>query len=182
MMNLALMNRFFLAVDKDGRSPISDALLSRWDVEGLATHCRSSENFAWRVGERGEETYFLRFNHATERNVEAIDGELAFVEHLASLGLPVARPIASSAGFLVETIETELGVFHGSLLTALHGDEPDAEQLDLPSLEVWGRLVARVHTASQGFTTAGRKTWKEALQAVQQITPHPGHTQSCTRR
>ena len=83
----------------------------------------------------------------------------------------MARPVPSSAEQLLETIETKLGTFHGSLFTALHGSEPDAEELDLPSLEIWGRLVAQVHTASQGFETAGRKSWKEELERVRQVAP-----------
>ena len=171
MMNLALMNRFFQTVDTEGCCPIADAFLERWSINGPVRHQRSSENFAWAIGDHDNATHFLRFNHATERTVAGIEGEIAFVRHLAQSDLPVAQPVISSAGHFVETVDTGLGTFHGSVFTALHGEEPDAEELDLPSLEHWGNLVARVHQASEGFCVDGRPSWSEAIIKVRRTVP-----------
>lgn len=171
MMNLALMNRFFQNVDSEGRSPIAEQILSRWSIPGPVSHHRASENFAWSVGEPKPPSHFLRFNHATERAVHHLEGEIAFIRHLASSGIPVVTPVASQDGQYVETVDSELGPFHASVFTALHGSEPDAEELDLRALELWGQLVARVHSASEGFREGHRPYWSDILVGARELIP-----------
>ncbi len=173
MMKLSLMAKVFVTVDEETlHSPISDRIGERWhESEGRVTQGRGSENFAFRVGEHGNESHFLRFNHETERTVDLIQGELDFIEHLAKKGLPVARPVTSKSGKLVETVDTPLGTFHASLIDALPGTEPDAEELGNDPLSTWGELVGRVHSASVGYDSATRPTWRDLIHWIRTVVP-----------
>ena len=171
MMKLSLMKRFFDTVDADWRSPLADQIARQWfDVDFQAYCLRASANFAFKV-KAGEQDYLLRLNHASERTVEYIAAELAFIEHLAGRGLRVARPLPSQAGNLVESVMTEMGLFHSVLFEFLPGQRRELDDLDVQSIEAWGRALGRLHQASQGFKIEGRSDWSDQLNLLRQIVP-----------
>ena len=106
MMSWKLMNAWFDQVDRGRRSPIAEQIAARWFV--ASTDVRTggaSANFVCRV-EAGGRTYALRCNYESERTLEYYAAEMAFVEYLADRGLPVARPLRSRAGALVERAQS----------------------------------------------------------------------------
>jgi Ser/Thr protein kinase RdoA (MazF antagonist) len=171
MMKLSLMKRFFDTVDEEWRTPLADQIARYWfDGEFQAFCLRASANFAIMVT-AGEQDYILRFNHASERTVETIVAELAFIEHLSVCGVRVARPLPSLAGNLVESVMTDLGLFHSVLFEFLPGQTRELDELDLQSIEAWGQALGQVHQASQGLKIEGRLEWSSQIDLLRQIVP-----------
>ena len=113
----------------------------------------------------------MRFNHASERTVEYLAAELAFIERLAGRGLRVARPLPSQAGNLVESAMTEIGLFHSVLFEFLPGQRRELDELDMQSIEAWGRALGQVHQVSQGLKIGGRLDWSGQIDLLRQIVP-----------
>jgi len=171
MMNLNLMKQFFDSVDAEWQSPIANEIASQWFQEDFQAYCiRASANFAFLV-KTGEQKHLLRFNHADERQVEFIGGELEFIEHLAQNSVRVARPRASLNGKLIESIETSMGIFHSSLFEYLPGEHLELDSLDDASIKLWGQLLGKIHRTSQGFNIKGRLNHHGLLDLVRQIIP-----------
>jgi amicoumacin kinase len=86
---------------------------------------------------------------------EQVLGELEFVEYLAARGVPVARPVASRGGKLVETIP--VGAEECFLVDCFEKAPgfmyPDEDEVLFPEevLAEWGRTAARMHRLAAGF-------------------------------
>jgi Ser/Thr protein kinase RdoA (MazF antagonist) len=160
MMHLGLMKRFFDTVGGEWRSPIATQIASAWvGPEGDVRVLRASANFVCVVQCSGRKT-FLRFNHAGERSPEAIAGELEFIRHLSTRGVQAALPLPSRAGRFVESVLTDLGLFHAVLFEALPGEHLEIDQLDLQGFARWGRGLGQLHQAAQGFVSHNRPSWQ----------------------
>src|SRR5579872_6511288 len=119
------MKEWFDRVDTERRSPIAEQIAAPWlagNTEAVV-HCGpASSNIVCRVTASGHRRY-LRCNHESERTFDEYAAEMAFVEHLASQGVRVARSVPSQAGALVEQIATSLGTFYAVLLEEAEGVE-----------------------------------------------------------
>ena len=145
MMKLSLMQAVVGALNDTYESPIADALLAAWaHDQGRARYFRASANFIFMFKHAGN-PYILRFTHAGERTAAAIQAELAFLQHLAARGVPVARPIRSLAGRMVESIATPLGVFHAAVFERLLGWQFDISDLALTQFAHWGHALGALH-------------------------------------
>jgi Ser/Thr protein kinase RdoA (MazF antagonist) len=171
MMRLGLMKRFFDTVDAQGASPLATAIAAPWvSPEAPVRVVRASANFVCRVEDSGK-TYFLRFNHTSERQAPEIQAELDFIAHLAVRGIPAARPLPSRQGRLLESVTTGLDLFHAVLFEALPGIEREFAGLDLADLERWGQALGAVHCAGEGFVSTARPGWVERLELARQVIP-----------
>lgn len=171
MIRLALMKEWFDQVDEERRSPIADRIAGRWvDADTLVRCGPASSNIVAGVT-AGERMYYLRFNHESERTAGYYAAEMAFVERLAARGAPVARPVRSKAGALVETVPTEMGLFHAVLLEAVPGEDLELPDMDEPSLRAWGRAMAGLHIAAEGYEGRGRPDWREHLAFARTTIP-----------
>jgi Ser/Thr protein kinase RdoA (MazF antagonist) len=171
MMKLNLMKQFFDSVDKDWRSPIADEIAARWFGAGFHAYClRASANFAFKIRADGQD-YLLRFNHASERQIEHIAAELAYIEHLAGNGIRVARPLPSLAGRLIESVSTPMGLFHGVLFEFLSGRRLDLADLDAKAIRHWGRALGQMHGASEGLKIEGRPGWQAQIAMIRALVP-----------
>jgi Ser/Thr protein kinase RdoA (MazF antagonist) len=171
MMSLKLMKAWFDRVDHERRSPIAEQIAARWFATGADVRAGgASANFVCRV-EAGGRTYALRCNHESERTLEYYAAEMAFAEHLADRGLPVARPLRSRTGALVERVPTALGSFHAIVLEAAPGESPDLAEMDEPMLRVWGATMADLHTAAIGYAGTDRPTWRDHMAWTRQEIP-----------
>jgi len=171
MMHLGLMKRFFDTVDGEWRSPVAAQIASAWvsrdcDVRIL----RASANFVC-VVQTPESRTFLRFNHASERSPEAVAGELEFISYLSGRGVRAALPRPSRAGRLVESVSTDLGLFHAVLFEALPGAHLAFDQLTLQEFSRWGRSLAQLHQAARGFIPHDRPAWQDWLSMVRAGLP-----------
>jgi Ser/Thr protein kinase RdoA (MazF antagonist) len=170
-MNLGLMKRFFDTVDGEWHSPLLNRIVAPW-FEGAVNVqiVRASANFVAFV-EAPQGQFFLRFNHASERQPEGIAAELDYIQRVAQGGVRVSRPLPSRAGKLVESVDTELGVFHAVLLELVPGRHLEFEALDLPAFERWGRVVGEVHRAGAGPHITGRPAWTDWIALARHTLP-----------
>lgn len=99
--------------------------------------------------------YFLRIYRHLAFPREANEFEAEVLSYLHQQGIPVAYPIArKSGGYLTEIMAPEGPRF--VLLTALaEGSTPDYDSLE--TCRMVGQSVARMHLASNGFTTCHKR-------------------------
>lgn len=62
--------------------------------------------------EQNRQSFILRISFRSDRTREQIQAELDFVHYLAEGGVRVSRPVPSTNGSLIETIEAEGIPFH----------------------------------------------------------------------
>ena len=173
MMKLSLMKRFYETVD-DRRSPVLDEIAGRWFESYEAFMYRASANFVARVV-HGDSTYFLRFNHETERRLGHIEAELEYINHLLAHGVNVNRPVPSLLGNLVECVDTGLGVFHAVLFEEVIGEHIESDELGLNGFRLWGGALARVHEIGGGLEVSGAPSWSSHLDGIMSIAgDNPG--------
>jgi len=171
VIRLTLMKEWFDRVDGERRSPIADRIAEPWFDADASVRCGpASSNFVCRVTEGGR-TYYLRFNHESERTVGYYAAEMAFVERLAARGVRIACPVRSKAGAIVESVPTEMGVFHAVLLEEAPGAGPELIEMDEPSMRAWGRAMAGLHTAAEGYEGRGRPDWRDHLAFAKSLIP-----------
>lgn len=105
---------------------------------------RSSANFTYRCSD-GAHIAFLRFAHADDRSAEAIEQEMRLLIWLGEQGSAANQPMLSSAGRLVESVETEIGIVHAVLLTEVTGVNHDLDELDAETAARWGGAIGELH-------------------------------------
>ncbi len=173
MMKLSLMKRFYDTVD-DRSSPVLDEIAGRWFESCEACMYRASANFVARVVHR-DSTYFLRFNHETERSLGNIEAELEYINHLIAHGVNANRPVPSLLGNLVECVDTGLGVFNAVLFEEVIGEHIESDELGLNGFRLWGGALARVHEVGGGLEVSGAPSWSSHLDVIMSIAgDNPG--------
>jgi Ser/Thr protein kinase RdoA (MazF antagonist) len=166
MMKLRLMKKVVETIDDNYRSPLADLLVSRWKhAPGTAKFIRASANTVF-VFKDNNKPYFLRCAHTTERTREYIQGELAFIKHLAAEGMRVANPVPSLNGNDVESVETMHGVFHAVVFEALEGQHQELDELSHEKLMLWGKTLGHLHCASQSYAPENRPSWRDHLSMI----------------
>ena len=169
-MKLSLMKNFYDNVDGEGRSPVLDAITSRWFESADTRIIRASANFVARVTNEGT-TYYLRFNHETERTVHHIENELTYIQRLIDKGINANKYVPSLDGKLIESVDTELGVFNAVIFTEMKGDHIKSDDLDLTGFSKWGASLAEIHNASHGFELKGAPEWSDQLNLLSKLVP-----------
>ncbi|MCB0188286.1 MAG: phosphotransferase, partial [Caldilineaceae bacterium] len=171
MMTLRLMQAVVATVSEQWESPLADEVLQRWDHNGdSAKFWRASTNFVFFFKQAGQDCV-LRFNHADERTLSAMQGEIDFVNGLATQGIPVAKPIRSRNGHYVESVATALGTFYATAFEALQGEQWEVEDLTPQQFVAWGQALGALHNASAKLTVAGRPTWQDHLAMAAALIP-----------
>jgi Ser/Thr protein kinase RdoA (MazF antagonist) len=165
-MRLSTMLRVDATVDAEGRSSVAQEILGRWAHDaGSARFFRSSANFVYRFRRAGE-PHFLRFADDAERRRADVVAEMDVVQSLADSGIKLASPVRSTAGRVVETVETTLGTFHAVVLPALEGSTLELEELDAAGFRAWGAALGRLHIAMGRLPDeliGRRRTWRDDL-------------------
>ena len=174
MMKLSTMLKVDSTVDTQGQSRIAERILEHWEHEqGSAQFFRASTNFVY-VFRKGGERYFLRFADSGERTGAAIEAEMALLCWIASKGMVVTTPIVSKNGRWMETVETDLGIFHAVVFAELQGREVDIEELSTAQFEVWGATLGKLHATmplSQDPRLSARGTWRDQLTMAHMYVP-----------
>jgi Ser/Thr protein kinase RdoA (MazF antagonist) len=147
------MRAEYLAQFDRTRLPFEAA--SRWRAEDIQ-HVQDSESFVYSVMHEGKPA-FLRVTHSGHRCREQILAELQFVAHLAGRGVPVARPIPSAGGTLVESVQGEQAIFHACLFVAAPGDRFAFRSMDgdCDTVRRWGQLLGMIHASSMDYVPTG---------------------------
>ena len=163
MMKLSAMQALIMTLNENEESPIANVIAFRWNHDpGTVRFFRASANFLFLFKYSGQD-YVLRFINVNERTFDAIHAELAYLDHLASQGVRAAKPVLSRADNLVETIETDLGVFHAVVFERLMGEQFELSDLIPDMVMRWGQALGGLHNAAQGYDGAGRATWQDQL-------------------
>ena len=115
--------------DPCGKVPeAAQAAMRLWHGESLV-YVRSSANHIFRFSRSGQ-MHYLRLAHGTERSRAFVQAELDFIEHVASTGLAVARPIPSDNGALIEEIDDTGEIYYAVVFEGLEGEELELDGLD----------------------------------------------------
>ena len=172
MMRLSTMWRVDSTIADDGSSPIAQRILERWDHDpGSVRFFRSSANFLYAFQHQGQD-HFLRFSDTTERSRGSVDAEVDLVAWLANAGIEVALPVPSTQGNQVETVSTEWGEFHATVLPAMTGQQFGIEDLDAAGFRRWGAELARLHTVMTAYPGKdARSTWEDHLNMARHHLP-----------
>jgi len=139
MMKLSTIQSVGSTVGPDRCSPIAERILGYWGFDhGSVKTVRFSSNCVFEFQQQGIKR-FLRFAPEWEQQREYIEVETQLLTWLVNSGLRVSEPIPTQFGNLVETVDTELGVFHAVVFTALTGRHLELEELDKSHYREWGR-------------------------------------------
>lgn len=116
------------------------------------------ENYVYLVRAGGRQVV-LRLVDSTRQPEAAVAAELDFVRYLSGAGLPVAGPVASAAGHVLERIEAPADtVLLASAFEYVDGQILDAARCAAapPSFwHAWGAAVGHLHAASAIYRPAG---------------------------
>jgi Ser/Thr protein kinase RdoA (MazF antagonist) len=174
MMKLSKMRTVDSTVDTHGGSPIAEQILTPWDHEqGSVRFFRSSANFVYRFRQGGKPC-FLRFAATSERTRDTIEAEIDILQWVAKRGMTVTSPLPSRNGNFVETVATDLGIFHAVVFAGLEGAQLDIEDLDDSQFGEWGAALGKLHSAVQsyaGSALSARGTWRDRLELVRASLP-----------
>ncbi len=170
MMKLSLMNQLIQTVDGQGRSPLAERLLQPWGFDpGTVKFFRASANCLFVFRRQGRRC-FLRFNHLEERGNDSVGDELRLHQELLAQGIPVARPIPSSGGNLIEAQETAVGPVLAVVFEALEGEQPDLAEMTEGQVEQWGAALGRLHRVLKTLPAdrwPNRPSWKDLLRLAE---------------
>lgn len=100
--------------------------------------------------------------------------EADLLRWLKGTGIPVACPVASVSGNLVETVESGWGTFHAVVSPALDGAQFEIEELDHSAFRRWGAALGALHAALERYPGAGsakRPTWRDHLESAALYLP-----------
>ena len=173
MMKLSTMFKVFETVDSEWRSPLAEKILEKWGYDEGSVYClRASANFIFIFKKEGT-TYYLRFNHACERELEFIEAELKIVQYLGGF-LTVAQPVKSLNGKYVEVVETELGIFYGVVFEALEGQHYEIGELTNEQTYLWGKSLGKLHACLKTLPKQYRiyrPSWRDHLMKAKELLP-----------
>jgi Ser/Thr protein kinase RdoA (MazF antagonist) len=170
MMTLSRMKALFYTIDDQWRSPVAEEVLASWEHEpGSARVINASSNFVFSFRARGEQR-ILRFVVDEIRPAKglypsdwhspaAILAELDFIRYLVERGIRAAQPLVSLSGKWVETVDTQIGRVHASVFEYMTGETCEFEELPLERYPDWGKAIAELHNAAQGYSRPGATTW-----------------------
>ncbi len=150
----------FDAFDRANSPPMAAAL---WDyAPGTLEPVREGNNFVYRYRDNEARERYLRIGTTDLNKLQA---ELDFLNHLHLNGAAIAPPVPSLQGRYVETIDTPAGQFTVVSFEAVYGEPvkwgEDAHNRKL--LFERGQALARLHRIAQTFRPLGprRVHWYE---------------------
>lgn len=109
----------------------------------------------------------VRVTDDRHRTRNQLDAELNFIGSLASRGVPVAYPVPSDRGAMVETLEHDDGaLWHAVVFPLLPGRHFRyfSSDIDRPLFHAWGAAMGKLHAASRAFVLAAsqqRPSWSQ---------------------
>ena len=178
-MKLSVMQSLMSTVDQRWHSPLADQFLACWphDPPG-AWLLRASSNFVFGFKSSGV-PYILRFVHASQRTPAALQAEVDFLRYLAACGVRANRPVRSSSGEDVVSLETPIGRCHAVVFEAFTGEQFETGDLDPAHLFAWGKAAGKLHNFCQGYPGECRPTWQDQLAGI--TTALPAHDKDARR-
>ena len=136
------------------RATLPKEAASRWraDLSTLGP-LHESSNFVCSFSDAQGQLRYLRMSHASHRTSEHLAAELEFVQYLKAHDCPVAAPLPSAQGNLIEPLSNRGETFHASVFEAAPGTA-DAWQSDTVNRRILfdhGQSLGRIHALSRQF-------------------------------
>ena len=159
-----------LIADYPDRNDTAVRAVSQWYIGDVSLeHVADGASFTYRFVASGKRRY-LRLTPPGWRTAAEIAGEIAFIQHLESKGIPLARPLWSVRGEPIEAIECSLGTCLAVVFEGIAGRVTDDGQWSPDQAREAGRLMARMHLAACDFELppdTARQTWRDELRGLE---------------
>lgn len=163
-MRLSTMWRLDRVVAPDGTSPLATALAAPWRPDAPPKFVRSSANAVFAFERDGRPAY-LRFTaEADGRSRATVVAELAAMAAARRAGIRTPEPVAAADGNAVRRLVVDDEAFVVVVLSALEGEELEADEIEAEQAHAWGALAARLQEAMRAVPTsvaAVRGGWLE---------------------
>jgi len=109
------------------------------------------ENFVYESSTEGTPC-ILRITHSSHRTLEAIRGELEWIEYLSVHNVSVPQPIRSVNGALVEVVETAQSYFLVTAFQKIPGKTIlEAGECTPEIYQQWGQILGRMHALAKNY-------------------------------
>ena len=156
------------AIQEAATSELAGRAAALWsEAKGVPAPLHAVQNFVYAI-ELPAQPAILRLVHQSHRGGREIEAELDWVRDLSARQLPVALPLRSLGGKLVEQLDSAYGRFFATCFERLPGAELDPHNPELwndRTFERLGALMARLHQASYDAAwtpaTMGRRSWRD---------------------
>lgn len=131
-------------------------LLPAYELEGVeeCSLFQRGTNDTYRIGAAGG-TYALRVYRSRWRTRQAVEDELATLQRLLELGVPVAGPIARRDGVSITLLEAPEGPRCAVLFSWADGLEP--QYRNTSHAQQYGRSAARLHNAAEALVASSAR-------------------------
>ena len=125
---------------------------------------------------RDDAKYILRMGHSFRKSESLIQGEVDWINHLASGGVSVARAVPSLNNKLVEVIDdTQGGQFFATAFLYAKGQRPWDAGWTPTRYEKYGELLGKMHALALEYQPSAewrRPEWNEtSLDFIEQYLP-----------
>jgi Ser/Thr protein kinase RdoA (MazF antagonist) len=134
---------------------LRDLILPRY-VIGTVTACifhTLGVNDAYEVRTLDGNKYFLRVYRAGYRNLAEVAFEVDALNHLHRNGFSAAHPLADANGHYIHTLTAPEGERYAVLFTWAYGAAPSYDEDTEHRAHEYGRAVAALHNAGDGFNS-----------------------------
>ncbi|GAF18044.1 protein kinase [Bacillus sp. JCM 19046] len=175
MMKLSNMEKWMDTVDSNWKSPAVEDIAALWGYDQDSVYfLRASANFI-ATFLRKKKRYYLRFNDASERSLSMVEAELKLIQAPALSQLPIAQPIPSNNGKLIENITNDLGTFYAVVFEAATGKHKEVDALTKEEILLWGAALGSLHAQLKQLPHScyhGRPSWNDQLNLVEESLPN----------
>lgn len=143
----------------DDNRELARSIAEHWDwdltSEAWFDHFRISSNAIYPLRVRSGEAFqraILRFAPASEKSLERLESELAWMSGLRAQGMPVSEHALSRHGLEAHCVETPWGVYVANVFLALEGSSLEDAGLTPERAFRVGALLGTLHNKTQVYT------------------------------
>jgi Ser/Thr protein kinase RdoA (MazF antagonist) len=117
--------------------------------------------------DRDGRSCILKLTHSLHRSVDAVRGELEWVDHLVANGVSCSPVILSSCGNIVERIEIDDSYYIAYGFEKAPGRLSQTKDWTEQMVLTWGRTLGRVHAATMSYEPSElairRHDWRQEV-------------------
>jgi Ser/Thr protein kinase RdoA (MazF antagonist) len=152
-------------VGSESREAGVEEALGRWGARGSSvTPLSVARNRVYKF-DRGETPYVLRLIDGARREADVVEAELDWLRYLHAHGVPVAIPVLSEQGRLVEPVAGPHGrTWNAVVFPFIEGRPPEfvaSGALEGPRIRSAGEILGRIHRLTASFSPQdGRRRFR----------------------
>jgi Ser/Thr protein kinase RdoA (MazF antagonist) len=141
---------------------LAKMLLDNWDYDasslGMLADYRISANAIYPFQKDGG-ICFLRFCPVSEKRMENIQAELAFIGYLRGAGYPALEPVPSKSGDELIRKATPWGAYYASVFKRVAGEPITDTSFDDEILFAYGAALGQLHKLSSAYIPQQHRRW-----------------------